>query len=74
MLLMEKLSIEMYKLYLMEYLVKEYNVSELQAQHIIAKSTINKMLKTSPEFTMHYSIEDNAEEIWNEHMGMPIEM
>lgn len=71
---MEKLSIEMYKLYLMEYLVKEYNVSELQAQHIIAKSTINKMLKTSPEFTMHYSIEDNAEEIWNEHMGMPIEM
>ena len=74
MLLMEKLSIEMYKLYLTEYLVKEYNLSELQAQHIIAKSTINKMLKTSPEFIMNYSIEDNAEEIWNEHMGIPIEM
>ena len=43
---MEKLSIEMYKLYLTEYLVKEHNLSELQAQHIIAKSTINKMLKT----------------------------
>ena len=71
---MEKLSIEMYKLYLTEYLVKEHNLSELQAQHIIAKSTINKMLKTSPEFIMHYSIEDNAEEIWNEHMGIPIDM
>ena len=74
MLLMEKLSIEMYKLYLTEYLVKEHNLSELQAQHIISKSTINKMLKTSPEFIMNYSIEDNAEEIWNEHMGIPIEM
>ena len=63
---MKKLSVEMYKLYLTEYLVKEHNLSELQAQHIIAKSTINKMLKTS--------IEDNAEEIWNEHMGIPIEM
>ena len=51
---MKKLSVEMYKLYLTEYLVKEHNLSELQAQHIIAKSTINKMLKTSPEFIMHY--------------------
>lgn len=31
------------------------------------------MLKTSPEFTMHYSIEDNSEEIWNEYMGIPID-
>jgi len=74
MLLMKKVSIEMYKLYLTEYLVKEHNVSEIEAQHIISKSVINKMLKTSPEFIMHYSIEDNAEEIWNEHMGIPIEM
>ena len=30
---MKKLSVEMYKLYLTEYLVKEHNLSELQAQH-----------------------------------------
>lgn len=63
---MNNLSIEKYKFYLMEQLVEDHNVSQLEAQHIIAKSTINKMLKTSPDFIMHYSIEDTAEEIWNE--------
>lgn len=71
---MDNLSVEKYKFYLMEQLVDDYNLTELQAQSIIAKSTINKMLKTSPDFIMHYSIEDNAEEIWNEYMGIPIEM
>ena len=52
----------------------EHHISELEAQTIIAKSTINRMLKTSPDFIMHYSIEDNAEEIWNEYMGIPMEM
>lgn len=58
----------------MQQLVDEHHISELEAQTIIAKSTINRMLKTSPDFIMHYSIEDNAEEIWNEYMGIPMEM
>ena len=58
----------------MEQLVEDHNVSQLEAQHIIAKSTINKMLKTSPDFIMHYSIEDTSEEIWNEYVGIPMEM
>lgn len=71
---MSNLAIEKYKFYLMEQLVEDYNISQLEAQRIIAKSTINKMLKTSPDFIMHYSIEDNAEEIWNEHIGVTMEM
>ncbi len=74
MLLMSKLDVEKFKLLLMEELVMEYNMTELEAQRIIAKSTINKMLKKSPEFIMHYSIEDNAKEIYDEYMGIPLEM
>lgn len=71
---MSKLDVEKFKLLLMEELVVEYNMTELEAQRIIAKSTINKMLKKSPEFIMHYSIEDNAKEIYDEYMGIPLEM
>ena len=71
---MSKLDVEKFKLLLMEELVIEYNMTELEAQRIIAKSTINKMLKKSPEFIMHYSIEDNAKEIYDEYMGIPLEM
>ena len=71
---MSKLDVEKFKLLLMEELVMEYNMTELEAQRIIAKSTINKMLKKSPEFIMHYSIEDNAKEIYDEYIGIPLEM
>lgn len=71
---MNNLSIEKYKFYLIEQIVEDHNISQLQAQHIITKSTINKILKTSPDFIMHYSIEDTAEEIWNEYIGVPMEM
>lgn len=71
---MNNTSVDKYKFYLMQQLVYEHHISELEAQTIIAKSTINRMLKTSPDFIMHYSIEDNAEEIWNEYMGIPMEM
>lgn len=71
---MSKLDVEKFKLLLMEELVMEYNMTELEAQRIIAKSTINKMLKKSPEFIMHYSIEDNAKEIYDKYMGIPLEM
>lgn len=71
---MSKLDVEKFKLLLMEEFVMEYNMTELEAQRIIAKSTINKMLKKSPEFIMHYSIEDNAKEIYDEYMGIPLEM
>ena len=71
---MNRLDVEKFKLVLMEELVLEYNMTELEAQKVIAKSTINKMLKKSPEFIMHYSIEDNAKEIYEEYLGMPLEM
>ena len=71
---MSKLDVEKFKLLLMEELVMNYNMIALEAQRIIAKSTINKMLKKSPEFIMHYSIEDNAKEIYDEYMGIPLEM
>ncbi len=71
---MSDYDIEKFKFYLMEELVAEYNITELEAQRIIAKSTVNKMLKQAPEFIMHYSIEDNAKEIYDEYIGIPIEM
>lgn len=71
---MSNLAIEKYKFYLMEQLVEDHNISQLEAQRIIAKSTVNKMLKTSSDFIMHYSIEDSAEEILNEHIGVTMEM
>lgn len=71
---MDRLEIEKFKFMLMEELVVSYNLSELKAQYAISKSTIAKMLKISPEFIMHYSIEDSAEEIYNEYMGIPMEM
>lgn len=71
---MNKIDIEEYKFLLMEELVIEYGMSELEAQRVIAKSAVNKMLKRSPDFVMHYSIEDNASEIYNEFVGMPFEM
>ena len=40
---MDNLSVEKYKFYLMEQLVDDHNLTELQAQRIIAKSTINKI-------------------------------
>ena len=51
---MSNLAIEKYKFYLMEQLVEDHNMSQLEAQRIIAKSTVNKMLKTSHDFIMHY--------------------
>lgn len=72
--MIDNVSIAKYKFYLMEELVEKYSMNELEAQRIIAKSTINKMLKTSPEYIMHYSIQDNAEEIYNEYIGIPMEM
>ena len=74
MLLMNRITIEKFKLFVMKELVSEYGMTELEAQFAIAKSTINKMLKTSPDFIMHYSIEDNAKEIFQEYRGIPIEM
>ena len=71
---MNNLDIEKFKFLLMEELVMEYHMTELEAQLIIAKSTISKMLKKSPEFIMHYSIEDTAKEIYDEYMGVPLEM
>jgi hypothetical protein len=74
LLSMSNCDIEKFKFYLMEELVVTYNMTELEAQRAIVKSTVNKMLKQSPEFIMHYSIEDNAKEIYDEYNGIPMEM
>lgn len=71
---MSKTDIEKFKFLLMEELVTEYNITELEAQLMIARSTINKMLNKSPDFIMHYSIEDSAKEIYDEYIGIPLEM
>lgn len=71
---MNNIDVERFKLLLMEELVVEYNMTELEAQRAIAKSTINKMIKKSPNFILHYSIEDNAKEIYDEYVGIPLEM
>lgn len=71
---MNKIDVEKFKLLLMEELVVEYHMTELEAQCAIAKSTVNKMIKKSPNFILHYSVEDNAKEIYNEYMGIPLEM
>jgi hypothetical protein len=71
---MSNYDIEKFKFYLMEELVVKYNMTELEAQKMIVKSTVYKMLKQAPEFIMHYSIEDNAKEIYDEYAGVPLEM
>lgn len=71
---MSELDIEKYKLLLLEELVVEYSMTELEAQRAIVKSTINKMLKKSPRYIMHFSIEESAKEIYDEYIGIPLEM
>lgn len=50
------------------------NLSEFEAEKAFRESVINKMLKRSPEFIMHYSIQTNAKEVYDEYMGIPLEM
>ena len=71
---MSNIDVERFKLLLVEELVMQYDMTELEAQRAIAKSTINKMLKKSPNFILHYSVEDNAKEIYDEYLGIPLEM
>lgn len=63
-----------YKLLLVEELVTKYYLDEDIARLIVENSTISKMLKKSPEFIIRYVVEDNAEEIYNEYMRIPMEM
>ena len=63
-----------YKLLLVEELVTKYYLDEDIARLIVENSTISKMMKKSPEFIIRYVVEDNAEEIYNEYMRIPMEM
>ena len=63
-----------YKLLLVEEVVTKYYLDEDIARLIVENSTISKMLKKSPEFIIRYVVEDNAEEIYNEYMRIPMEM
>lgn len=71
---MKNFEIVRFRQMLIEELAIKYNISELDAKNIVINSTINKMLEKAPDFIMHYSIEDNVDEIWNEYMGIPIEI
>lgn len=63
-----------YKFLLIEELACAFNLSETDAKVIVENSTINKMLQKSPDFIMHYSIEETAQEIYDEYNGVPLEM
>ena len=67
---MSKYNIKDFTLYLIEELKSEYNMSSNEALSAIKNSATSKMLSKHPEFIMHYSIEDTANEIWREHNGL----
>lgn len=71
---MSELDIFTFKKYVINELVCSFNMSEFDAEKAFRQSTNCAMLKKSPEFIMHYSIEDNAKEIYDEYMGIPWEM
>jgi hypothetical protein len=71
---MSKCAIEEFKFHLVEELVCAYNMDEYEASLAVQNSVTNKMLSVNPEFVMHYSIQDTAEEIWKEHQGLLIEV
>lgn len=71
---MKEFKIVRFKRLLVEELILTYDMDELTARDVVENSTVGQMLKESPEFIMHYSIEDNAEEIRNEYCGTPMEM
>lgn len=71
---MSELDIFTFKRYVINELVCSYNLSEFEAEKAFRESVINKMLKRSPEFIMHYSIQTNAKDVYDEYMGIPLEM
>lgn len=71
---MNELDIFTFKRYVVNELTCSYDMSELEAEKAFRQSTNYKMLKKTPDFVMHYSIGDNAKEIYDEYMGIPWEM
>ena len=65
------LDVARFRMLLIEELVFEYNLDERKAELAVKSSVVNKMLNKSPDFIMHYSIEDNTREIYDEYCGIP---
>lgn len=59
---------------LKEELISQYNMNENEATCAIQNSYVDDLLKEQPDFAMHYSIEDTAEDVWKEYVGIPIEI
>ncbi len=57
-----------------EELINQYNMNENEAAYAIQNSYIEDLLNKQPDFALHYSIEDTAEDIWKEYNGLPIEI
>lgn len=72
--MLTQFDIDRYRMFLVKELTLSYNFSEQATKEIVEKSVINKMLSKSPEFIMHYSIKDNAKEIYDEYCGVPLEV
>ncbi len=65
------LDVARFRMLLIEELIFEYNLDERKAELTLKSSVVNKMLNKSPDFIMHYSIEDNTREIYDEYCGIP---
>lgn len=69
---MSATEINKYKEYLVEDLSIAHGVTKVQADSIVQKSAINRLLCNYPEHVMHYPIQSWVEDIWKEHNGMPV--
>ena len=56
----------LFRHYIIETLVKNYQLEPVNAGKIVKKSSFNVMLKRDPEFTMHYSADYWAKKVFRE--------
>ena len=55
--------------FISEAIQEKYNISSLMAENMVQNSNIAKMIYKSPDFVMHYDVEDLADEIMNDIMA-----
>ena len=55
--------------YISEAIQEKYDVSSSVADNIVRNSQISKMIYSSPDFVMHYDVEDWADELMSNVMA-----
>lgn len=55
--------------YVSEAIQEKYNVSSSVADNIVKNSKISKMIYSSPDFVMHYDVDDWADELMSDIMA-----